>query len=359
MRAPFRVAPDLRDAPSWRRFAFLVLLTLVAPAPADAVVAPVQRVDGHWFPVETAELQVELAAIALVETRSAESVRRWEVDAELWIRNVGLDAERFDLAAVAGDVVGLWVDGSPVDPETVDIRQDPNLVDATFGAGALIPITLPPESTVVVHVRSVLDGRTDAYGRPFVIVPTHALGLFEGTVRGGRLEAWLLERPYGLRSTLQPATVYDEPTNRVSWPLRMWEAALPFQLAYLPPWSALLAMAEVERCPDPWEVMRTMSAGDIEGIQRLLAAFDDAALGFCAHLPLVAHGHVFQSERVRSQLGDVGLDRYVPDADAGARAYVPNPAFEESMLNDGERIYRNALERFAPPSEPAVEFEVP
>ena len=330
-------------------FALAALLGAFAlPRQADAVVTPLQYVEGHWFPVRTEALQVQLASIRLAERQAEDTGRAWELEAELWLRNVSLDVTRFDVAAIGGEVLSVERDGAPVTTEPIPIRQDPSLPEATFGEGVRVALELEPERTAVLRIQLRVAGRVDTYGRSLVVIPTQALGLFGGDVRAGHLEAQVLERPYGMQSTLSGATIYDEPINRIVWPLFSWSARVPFQLSYLPPWPMLMAMAEVDRCPDPWEIVRLMSAGELEELTNLVESFDPAMIEFCAHLPLVTHGYVFSSERARAQLLDLSLRRYVPDAGESARAYVPNPAFEEAWLSDAERIYRDTLERYAP-----------
>lgn len=324
--------------------AAVTALAIATPRPAEAVVAPLEDVDGTWFarPVEG----VSAIAVALTLEQPAAAREAWIVDAEVWLRNGRpLDMTVPIASLLPGGTV--YVDGIAADTRPGRVARDPASPEHTYRDAALLTLDVPAETVVSVRVTGQIEPVVDALGQVFVELPTHALGLFEGTIHGGTMIATLRERPYAARATISDFTRYDEPANRLSWQLREWTPTVPFRLTYLPTWSALQLMTEIEDCPAPWPLVRAMSEGDMAGVRGIASTYDAAALRFCANLPLVVHGFPFESERARNELLAVPLSRYLTGREVSGSAYVINPHFAEDDLTDAERIYRHTLRQLA------------
>ena len=153
---------------------------------------------------------------------------------------------------------------------------------------------------------------------------------------------------WGFRPRSRATTLYDEPVNRLSWYIRDWESTQALQWAYLPAWSALVRVADVESCPAPWTVMEHMMSGDVNAVGSYVSGFDPDTLNFCAALPLMIHGYPFESESVREQFASVSLARYINASESRGSIYRVNPEFDADMLSDVEAIYRRTLRDYAP-----------
>lgn len=326
------------------------------PSFAGAVIAPLEDEDGALFarPVEG----VSAIAVALTLEQPAASREAWYIDAEIWLRNGRPLDMSVTLAALLPSPV-VYVDGLAVETRAITVARDPATPQHLYRDAAAIPVAMPAETTVSVRITGYVEPTVDALGQVFVELPTHALGLFEGDIHGGTMIATLRERAFAARATIQGFTRYDEPANRLSWQLREWNPTLPFRLTYLPPWSALQLMTDIESCPEPWSVVRALSEGDMAGVRGIVSTYDVSALRFCANLPLIVHGFPFESERVRSELAAVPLSRYLSGRDVQGQAYVENPHFGEDDLSDAERIYRHTLRQLADERELMMQGAMP
>jgi hypothetical protein len=321
----------------------LAIGALALPSSAVAFVVPVNDVDDFVFPSGSSPLQVMSVSVRMHQ----EEGRLWHVDAEVWLRNTSGSAVDARLAGVLSDDMGVWVNGAPVIGTIGPLQRDPAYSLLNFPNALVFTAPMPAESTHLIRVSGLVEARVDAVGQIFLELPSYALGVFEGDVRSGTMHAWFEARPLGVQSSINNYTVYDQPENQVSWRLAAWEPLVPFRLSYLPPWSALLLATSVEECPEPWDVVRSMTSGNINTVRAYLSTFDNATLQFCSSLPLVIHGFVFESDRAREQFSAVPMSRYLPDRAAAGAFYIENPAFTEEMLSDAEAIYRNTLRQLS------------
>lgn len=321
---------------------------VLRPAPASAFVAPLTDIDGTWFPTRSDDIRM-LYVTARAEQLPASSdgarAARWQVEAEMVLRNHGPDARTVSAAVLADPdaaSVRAWIDGVPVDGEAIVMRQDPAMPDVASTPALRLETTVDSEAIVVLRVRFDVVATYDTVGQQFFDLPTHALGLWDDVIADGHLEMRFQERPLALTSTLVGGTVYDEPENIATWNLHQWEPRVPFRAAQLSPWTALLVVATVEECPDPYRVLQWMSASRLSELDTYLNQFDGDTLGFCANLPLVLHGWSFPSDRARNELSAIPFERYLPDTGRGP-LYVENTAFAEEELSEVEMIYRRTL----------------
>lgn len=324
---------------------FLTALALAAlassiPATSDALVAPLTRVDDTYFVARVEGVQVASAFIDI-----APAGDRWRIDVEVLVRNIGIGPVSVDLAildeAAFTSETLVFVDGVATRTIGFDPRQDPAFPEHTYRHARRLPLSLDLDGEVTVRARVFRTTTMDTLGRAFVELPTHALGLFSDPVTAGRIHLALRERALGLEATID-GTVYDEPLNDATWMLRDWNPRVPFRVSYSTPWAALLLVAEVEACPDPWHVVRSTTQGQISALRSNLQSYDDATLTFCGNLPDVLHGRPFTNEQTREQLAAITLDRYVP----GSRSvplYVPNANWSDALLSDAEAIYAHTL----------------
>ncbi|MCB9507877.1 MAG: hypothetical protein H6698_06105 [Myxococcales bacterium] len=326
---------------------------VASPAAGRAMVAPLATIGGESFAARTPGLLIDTVRIELTQLPAdvaggGPSAPRWVVDTELVVRNGTADAAAFALAALADgeDGAEVWVDGVPVETEETVIRQDPALPEHTYSRGQRLELLLPRGGAAVVRVRAGARGGVDALGQSWVELPTHALGLFGSAVQAGTLTMQPLSRPVALQTTIAGATTYDEPSPLVTWRLREWSPRVPFRATYLTPWSALLLVAEVEDCPDPWEVLRAATAGGDRWDAWAQQGVDASTLQFCGNLPDVLHGRPFGSDATRAQLAALTLDRYVADAPA-VPLYSPNVAFDAASLTEAEALYARLLRMLA------------
>ncbi len=323
-----------------------VSLTTAASAPALGLVAPLGRIDNARFVQATEELQAVAIDIDVVQLSMEEGISQWQVNTEVRFRNVSSEATTVEIGVLdrtnSSDTTVVYVDGNRVETDGFQPRQDPAYLDHTYDHARLLPLRFALGEEHVVRATVYYEGTVDVMGRTFLELPTHALGLFSGNVTAGRMQLALVGRAIGLQSTLSDAIVYDEPTNEVSWTLRDWSPQIPFRASFSTPWSALLLVAEVEACPNPWEIVRTVSRGHMTGLRTHLSVFDDATLMFCANLPEILHGRPFESERTLAQLAGMTLDRYIPSAGPLA-VYRLNPAWDVASLSEAEGIYSRSL----------------
>lgn len=321
----------------------VALVGAFAPAGAAAFVVPLAPVDEVVFVSRIDDLQI---VSAFVDIEPAIRDQGWRVDVELVVRNVGV----VDYSGQIGvlDEVGttdatlVYVDGELTRSEAISPRQDPAIPEHTYSHVRAVRLAIPLGGEVPLRLRMHRSGGVDGYGRSFIELPTHALGLFADAVGAGRIRMRIGQRAIGLLSTIDATSVYDAPLNDATWTLRDWNPRVPFRVSWANSWAALLLVAEIEACPEPWRVVRSTTDGELDGLRRYVRAFDDPTLRFCANLPEVLHGRPFGSDRTRSQLAAMTLDRYIPGSDP-VPLYVPNPGWSEALLSDAEAIYSRAL----------------
>lgn len=325
----------------------LVAAGFCAPALARANLAPVAYVDGHDFATESADVEIVAARIWL-ERIDAESEQpsggAWRVESEYTLRNAGAEAVRQRLAFVCGatDAIDVRLDGRPITTIDAPLVRDPARPELSVDSAAIAEIDLAAGAIVTLRAIYATEGLVDSYGQVFGELPTHYLALWSGVIESAHIDVALDSRPFGLQTTLTNGVRYDDPENLVTWYLRGWEPAIPFRLSYLPSWTALQIMAEVEECPPAWRTVGLLTSGDITGLAAFLDGWDARALEFCASLPWIIHGRPFSPD-VRAQLEQIALTRYVPGAPEGVGAYVENPGFDEGRIPEVEALYRRAL----------------
>jgi hypothetical protein len=302
--------------------------------------------DDTYFLTQSVDWRVDMVDLHIVQEPGAPSSAEWILDAELSIRHASLtdgpapvvilDDEAFTAETVA------YVNGEPVETTEIVLRQDPTMPEHTYPRGRMLFVPVEEGVATVVRVRMRTRGTIDALGQIFVELPTHAMGLFEGEITGGTMRVEFLGRPLGFQATLVGGIAYDDPISEVTWRLRDWEPRIPFRTSFLTPWSALLLVAEVEGCPDPWRVVRAVTGGDVDVLRAYGRQYDNSTLEFCGNLPEILHGRWFDSDRARGELAGMTLDRYVVGAQA-VSLYQPNAHFSLAQLGDAEAIYARAL----------------
>lgn len=329
----------------------VLLLSLLAPAPAEALLVPLREQAGSLFPVQQEEVHVSSLLLRITrpvdEATAAGSSQRWLVEAELAVRNrrnreveanIGLIVE----PAYASRAT-VHARGVPIDTTRVQVLHDPRLRQHHHPEAVRFTLPLGPLDLVTVHLRTIVSARTDETGQTWLELPLHALGLFDDVISHAWIRLEADERMLGFRASLTDWTYYDAPENAASWFVRDWEIRRPLQIAWIGAWPLLLRMATIEDCPTPWELMQRVAAGRAEELRGFLGALDPDTREFCAGLPLVVHGNRFRSEETRERLGELRLSRYVPNAPDNLPIYVVNPAFTREGLTDVERIYMDTL----------------
>ena len=322
------------------------LFFVLAAAPADAFVAPLSAMDQTYFVSTTPDFRVDMVDVHITQADGAPSSSEWIVDAEIAVRRVTVSESPASLAILDDeaftDQTIAYVDGTRTETETIVVRQDPATPEHTYTRARhlLVPVAADRATTVRVQMRT--SGTIDALGQVFIELPTHALGLFEGTITAGTMRLEFLGRPLGFQTTLSGGISYDDPIGEVTWRLRDWSPRIPFRSSFLTSWSALLLIAEIEGCPDPWRVVRAVTGGEVDDLRGYVGAHDDPTLEFCGNLPEILHGRWFSSESTRQQLQTMTLDRYVTEAQP-VSLYAPNMNYDEAQLGDAEAIYSRAL----------------
>ena len=330
-----------------RTTAFILALasTLVAST-AFALVAPLRSLDQTWFVGESVDFRVDMVDLSISQEEGAPSSSVWLIDAEISVRRVTLSDAPAQVAVLDNeefsDETTIHVDGAIAESEEIVLRQDPATPEHTYSRARRVVVDVAEDRATVIRVQMRASGTIDSLGQVFVEFPTHALGLFEGTVTAGSMRVRFLGRPLGFQTTLTGGVLYDHPVSEVTWRLREWTPRIPFRTSFLTSWSALLLVAEVEGCPDPWRVVRAITGGDIADLRDYIDGHDDPTLEFCGNLPEILHGRWFASEQTRSQLAAMTLDRYIPDAQPSS-LYTPNHRYNEDQLGDAEAIYARSL----------------
>jgi hypothetical protein len=327
---------------------------LMGASSASAFLLPLRAMDDSWFPGSTAGVEVTALRMDVspaLEARNTGNPDAWSWDLELRLHCIAIEAQVVPLAVVSTGVdstAEVWIDGRPANASIVPVRRDPALPEMIFDDGALVQLACNPGDFVTIRIRVLAEARVDSYGQHFLDAPLHTLGQFAGTIDTVWLNIQLRERPMALQSTITNPVWYEEPHPSLSWYMRSWEPSIPFQMSWLSPWTTLQMVTGVESCPDPWQVVQQMSAGNVGAIRSYLAGFDEGTLSFCGMLPSVIHGAPFSSGASRAQLEAISMRRYLPTLAHDVPLYRENPAWNESMLSDVERMYARALQDAMP-----------
>ena len=325
---------------------FIALALSFATSTTHALVAPMRALDQTWFVGTSADFRVDMVDVRVSQVEGAPSSSEWLIDAELSVRRVTVSDGPAELAIVDNeaftDATVAYIDGVLTETGAIVLRQDPANPEHTYLRARRLTVDVAADRATIVRVQMRASGTIDTLGQVFLELPTHALGLFEGTVTAGVMRLEFLGRPHGFQTTLTGGVSYDDPVSEVSWRLREWSPRIPFRASFLTSWSALLLIAEVEGCPDPWRVVRAVTGGDVDELRNYVGGHDDPTLEFCGNLPEILHGRWFASEQTRTQLAGMTLDRYVPEAQP-VSLYAPNHRFDEALLGDAEAIYARSL----------------
>lgn len=333
----------------------VLLLALVHSASAFAFIAPLKNDNGRYRIEEGKHWQIAVARIDLspyFDIMNPEpSTSSWIMDAEIWLRNVKGETQSAELGIADTEAyteqTELFLDGQRVETRATPLQFLPQHQEFHQPTVRRFSVTVPNAGRVVIGVRMRVDARRDESGQWILELPTHLLSQLSPKVLHAFIRVDMAARPIGLTSTLSGFTLYDHPLHRISWFALDWQPRLPLQLVWLESWNLLLKVAEVEECPSPWDVARHVSRGDLAAVRSATTQMDHQTLRFCATLPLVIHGYVFPSERVRDQFAQIPLRRYLGvNADRGM-LYRASPNFQPDQLPQLERIYAGTLNQLA------------
>ena len=145
---------------------------------------------------------------------------------------------------------GLWVDGVSQRGQQSRLHADPAYPGLDFDHGRIYTVPMAGERVATMRVARIVRGSVDQYWQLTVTLDTHLLGApWVGEIDDASLAFRFDERPIGLLATLNAGATYDEPEAGAVWFPRLWEPAIPFQLSYVSPWSALLLAAMAKRRP--------------------------------------------------------------------------------------------------------------
>ncbi|TVQ98078.1 MAG: hypothetical protein EA398_13760, partial [Deltaproteobacteria bacterium] len=289
-----------------------LLLALLLPAPAEALLVPLREQAGSLFPIQQEEVHVSSLLLRVVrpldETVAAGAPQRWLVEAELAVRN----RRNREVEALLGFIVEpahaanatVHLRGAPVETTRAQVLHDPRLRYHHHPDVLRFTLPLRPLDLVTLQLRTVVTARVDETGQTWIELPLHALGLFDDVVAHAWIRLEADERMLGFRASLTDWTFYDAPENAASWFVRDWEIRRPLQIAWIGAWPLLLRMATVEDCPTPWDLMQRVASGRLEELRGFLAELDPETREFCAGLPLVVHGNRFRREETRERLGE-------------------------------------------------------
>lgn len=324
---------------------------LAAMESAEAFVLPVERVDDTVFPHRVENVQVVALRIEARPTPSGSvggvAGYEWQLDVEVWLRNLENTDRSVDLAWYVSESArsrsSYFVGGNPVAAELMNIRRDPARSAVRGGEYPVSEVNLPAREIVPMRLRTFVEATRDNLGQTTFSIPSQVFQLYEGPIGSTVISLVLPERPIGLVASLQSYSFYDEPENRLSWFSIDWAPEQNLDVAWLGAWPALLLVAEIEECPQPWRVVQGMMSGHTRAVTAYLDGFDEPTLDFCKSLPLVTHGFVFRSEIVRERLSALSVNRYVGGRTDRGSLYRENPAFTEEDLTEPERVYRAAL----------------
>lgn len=318
---------------------------------ASALITPL-RTDGERFYLHKAE-NWQLAVVRIdmsprFDIMEPDTIRHsWTVDAEIWLRNTSAEAQSMLMGIVdnpefTGDTE-LYLDGQRVESVRTALEYEQGRPDTARESVRRFSVNVPSAGRVVIGVRMRVDAVRDDQGQYLVELPTHMFSQVADKVLQSFIRIDMDARPVGLTSTLSGYTFYDFPQNRISWFALDWAPRIALRVAWLESWTLLTKMAAVEKCPQPWDVVRHVSASNLEAARALLTPFDAQTLRFCATLPLVIHGYVFPSQRVREQFASIPLRRYLGTTAERGSVYRENPSFDRSDLPPLEKIYYSTL----------------
>lgn len=338
--------------PKFSLFCLSVLVaTMAFAATSWAFVAPLQT-DGQHFYLHTSDRwQIAVANIDLKPrfepTNPDKVLHSWTVDAEFWLRNVSVEKQSIILG-VADDPshtahTEVFIDGQRIDTLATDIEFEKAKSDLHRPTMRRFTVAVPHGGRAVVRVRLVVDAKRGENGEYTLSLPTNLLSLLSKKILHSFINITLDARPIGMTSTLSGYTFYDAPENRLSWFALDWSPGIPLQVSWLESWALLTRVAEVEQCPRPWDVVRHVSRSDLKALDALLASHDAQTLRFCSSLPLVLHGYVFSSARVRQQFAEVPLRRYLGKKAREGSIYRENPSFDREDLPHAEHLYWSTL----------------
>jgi hypothetical protein len=321
---------------------------------STALVAPLAETEGRFFPTRIAEVQVLSASVYAepLPTRADDaSAPRWLVELDLVVRN-HQDATRVVPLAFAPDqefvdATRVWFDGDVVATTSDSVGHDPALPDHLIRHPLRATVELQPLTVHTIRVVTGVRSQRDTYGQTFLRLPLHLLSLFDESLPYLGVTMRLDDRALALQSTVRHPVVYDAPDSMLQWFVRNSELALPFEVSWIDPWSALIIVAETEACPGPWDVVRAMSTGDIVGLEHELRDVGDDTLAFCAGLPAVLRGAPIANAEAADQLASIDMRRYLPGDTERGPLYRSNDGWDEDQLTDPERLYRNALRTLA------------
>lgn len=342
-----------------RRTTFIFLLTLFSlvfsSVHASALVTAL-RTDGERFYLHQAD-KWQLAVVRIdvnprFDVLEPSAVRHsWIVDAEIWLRNTSAETRSALLAVVddpdfTGDTE-VFLDGQRIETALTSLEYEAGRQNMARKTVRRFSVNVPNAGLVVIGVRMRIDAERSEDGQYILELPTHLMSMLSDKVLHSFIKLDMDSRPVGLTSTLSGFNFYDSPWNRLSWFSLDWSPRIPMRIAWLESWNLLSRMAEVEQCPSPWDVVRHVSASNLQAVRGILSPYDQQTLRFCASLPLVIHGYVFPSQRVRDQFAAVPLRRYLGSSADRGSIYRENPSFNRDDLPQLEKIYWSTLSSIA------------
>lgn len=338
-----------------RNFSVLCLTIFTAAllwsTQAWAFVAPLQTDGEHFYLHKTDRWQIAVANIKVVPrfdvTNPSKVLHSWTAEAELWLRNITVDKQSLILGVADSEEhtgeTQVFLDGQRIDTAITNIEYEKSKTDIHQPKMRRFSVSAPHGGRVVLKIRMVVDAKRGDDGQYTLTLPTNLLSLLSKRVLHSFIHVELDTRPIGMTTTLGGHTFYDFPENKLSWFALDWKPTIPLQISWLESWALLSRIAEVEKCPAPWNVVRHVSSSDLKQLRDLLAAYDAQTLRFCSSLPLVLHGYVFSSARVRQQFSEVPLRRYLGKQARDGSLYRENPSFERDDLPQAEYLYWSTL----------------
>lgn len=339
-----------------RILSLLTLLVLLFTSVHASALVTALRTDGErYFLHEAKNWQLAVTRIDMsprFDILEPSTVRHsWTVDAEIWLRNVSAEKQSAMLAVAddpnfTGDTE-VYLDGQRIETALTTMEYEKDRQAMHRKTVRRFSVSVPSAGRVVIGVRMRVDAVRDDEGQYSLELPTHLLSMLSEKVIQSYIRVDMDARPVGLTSTLSGYNFYDFPWNRISWFSLDWAPRIPLKVVWLESWTLLTRVAEVEQCPAPWDVVRNVSASNMTAVRTLLANYDAQTLRFCASLPLVIHGYVFSSQRVRDQFAEVPLRRYLGSTAERGSIYRENSAFQRDDLPQLEKIYWSTLSTIA------------
>lgn len=329
----------------------IITAALLCSTQAAAFVAPLQTDGEHFYLHSTDRWHIAVANIRLTPrfepTNPDKVLHSWTAEAELWLRNVSIDKQSLILG-VADDKnhtgkTQVFLDGERVNTAATKIEYEKAKSDIHQPTMRRFSVSAKHGGRVVLKIRMVVDAKRGDDGQYTLKLPTNLLSLLSKKIQHSFVDITLDARPIGMTTTLGGHTFYDAPENKITWFALDWQPSVPLKVAWLESWALLTRIAEVEACPKPWNVVRHVSQSDLKSLETMLSSHDTQTLRFCSSLPLVLHGYVFSSSRVRQQFSEVLLRRYVGKEAGDKSVYRENPSFERNDLPHAEYLYWSTL----------------